>query len=226
MMKNKALSLPTLILTLCHSAVASLSLSFAAFVSLPSLALAQTTTTTTLYVYSRMALKDLDEVNKLVTDKISESKATTGDKITPLREAMQAVYARPNDDFLIDKVISPLRTELNEHEAYESTIKALIEEALGALKKPDKVKTAAQVTYSIMLENFLAEMKPNSKEKFERDLITMVRDARVSLSKKAKTERQLGMMREGRSPSEIASAILKGEEQAKGSEKKKQKDEF
>lgn len=169
-------------------------------------------TTTTLYNYSRLALKDLDEMNKLVQEKIRESRAAKGDKILPLREAMQAIYARPNEDFMIDKVMSPLRNELDEHGAFESTIQSLVEESIEALKKPDKVKAAAQVTYAVMLENFLAEMKPRVGEEFEKKMITKVRDADISLTRKAENERKLGMMKPTKSPSDFAASILKATE--------------
>lgn len=167
---------------------------------------------TTLYSYSRLALKDLDEMNKLVQEKIRESRASKGDRIGPLREAMQAIFARPNDDFMIDKVMSPLRNELDEHGAYESTLRSLVEESIAALKKPEKVKAAAQVTYAIMLENFLSDLKPRVNEKFEKSVITQIRDADIELTRKAESERKLGMMKPTKSPSEIAAQILQATE--------------
>lgn len=172
-------------------------------------------TTTNLYNYSRLALKDLDEMNQLVQEKITESRAAQGDKVTILRDAMQAIFARPNDDFMIDKIMSPLRNELDEHGAWESTIKSLVEESIQALNKPDKVKPAAQVTYAVMLENFLGEMKPRIHEKFENSMITLIQDADISLTKKAQNERKLGMMRPTKSPSEIAKEMLKAARKTK-----------
>ncbi|MBX3018646.1 MAG: hypothetical protein KF767_12205 [Bdellovibrionaceae bacterium] len=171
--------------------------------------------TTTLYSYSRLALKDLDEMNKLVQDKVRESRASKGDKVAPLREAMQAVFARPNEDFMIDKVMSPLRNELDEHGAYEDTVRSLVEESIAALQKPDKVKATAQVTYAVMLENFLSDMKPRVTESFEKEMVTKIRDADISLTRKAENERKLGMMKPTKSPSEMASAIIKGAEKKK-----------
>lgn len=166
------------------------------------------TVKTTLYSYSRLALKDLDDMNKLVQDKIRESKASKSDKIGPLREALQAVFSRPNDDFLIDKVMSPLRNEFDEQGAFESTLTSLVDEAIAALKAPDNVKPVAQVTYALMLENVLADIKPRIKEDFEKKLAEKIRDAGISLSKKAENERKLGMMRPSKSPSELAKQML------------------
>lgn len=172
-----------------------------------------------LYVYSRMALKDLDEMNNLVQSKIRESRSSKGDKIRPLREAMQAVYSRPNSDFMIDKVVSPLRNELDEHDARDAAVKSLVQEAVQGLQKPEKMKPAAQVTYAVMLENFIAEMKPSVDEKFANAQLVFIRDANIKITEKANRERRLGIMRPGRSPSELAGEILKDHDQKRAKEK-------
>ncbi|MFM6928865.1 MAG: hypothetical protein ACKOX6_10410, partial [Bdellovibrio sp.] len=87
-----------------------------------------------LFNYSQLATKDLDEMNQLVTDKIKESKKAYSGKNVPLKEALQAVYSRPNDDDMIDKIAAPLRTNLDEIEAWEKTVSQLTDEAVNALK--------------------------------------------------------------------------------------------
>ncbi len=162
-----------------------------------------------LYPYSRLATKDLDQMNKIVRDKIHESQKSSGNRIVPLKEAIQAVYSRPNEDFMIEKVMSQLKTELEEHDAYESTFHALVKEASGALKNPKAFKPEVQVTYWIFLENVVAEMKPRARDKFEASILTSIRDAKIVLTKEAKSERRLRMMRESECPSDTAEAILK-----------------
>jgi hypothetical protein len=44
-----------------------------------------------LFNYSQLATKDLDEMNQLVNDKISESKKAYSGKNVPLKEALQAI---------------------------------------------------------------------------------------------------------------------------------------
>ena len=176
---------------------------------------------TQLYSYSRLALKDLDEMNKIVQSKVRESRASKGDKVFPLREALQAVYSRPNDDFMIDKISSPLRNELDEHMAYESTIRSLVEEACDRLRNADKIKPVAQVTYLVLLENIMAEFKPRIEEKFERALFATIRDAQIQISKKAAAEQKLGMMRPSKSPSLVADELLKALEQKEKEKAKK-----
>jgi hypothetical protein len=132
------------------------------------------------YLYTQVALKDMDDMNKIVFLKIKEAKK---DKVSvatePLKEALQAVFSRSNEDFLIEKILSPLKNELDDAAAWESTVNSLIDDAIAALQNPDKHKPNFQVTYAILLENFLQEFKPKvtgkEKSKFELDVVTRIR---------------------------------------------------
>lgn len=163
-----------------------------------------------LFNYSQLALKDLDQMNQLVLDKVKESKKSASGKVVPLKEALQAVYSRPNDDDMIEKVIAPLRSNLDEQEAWEKTLSQLTDEAINALKNPKAFKPVVQVTYVIFLENLLAEIKPYLKNGagFERKLIERVRDADIKVTKEAANERRLRTMKSSVSPSEIAAKVL------------------
>ncbi len=162
-----------------------------------------------LFNYSQLALKDLDQMNQLVSDKVKESKKSSSGKAVPLKEALQAVYARPNDDEMIEKVVSPLRSNLDELESWEKTISQLTDEAINALKNPRAFKPVVQVTYVIFLENLLAEIKPHAKnDGFERKIAERIRDAKIEVTKDAISERKLRMMKDTTSPSEIAGSIL------------------
>lgn len=162
-----------------------------------------------LFNYSQLATKDLDQINKLVNDKVRESKKSSSGKVIPLREALQAVYSRPNEDDMIDKVVAPLRTSLDDLDAWEKTISQLTDEAIGALKHPKTFKPVVQVTYAIFLENLLAEIRPLVKDNgFEKKIAERIRDAKLEISKEAQDERSLRMMKSLTSPSEIANQIL------------------
>ncbi|MCE3009064.1 MAG: hypothetical protein LW875_00445 [Proteobacteria bacterium] len=161
-----------------------------------------------LYKYPQLALKDLDQMNKIVRSKIAESKKSGGDKVIPLKEAFQAVFSRPNDDLMIEKIVSPLKTELEEHDAYEDTVRALVKEAISALKNPKAFQPVVQVTYVVFLENIISEFRPKAGEEFEKSIIAQIRDAKIQLTKGARDERTLRMMKQNPSPSDIAAAIL------------------
>jgi hypothetical protein len=161
-----------------------------------------------LYNYSQLAIKDLDQMSKIVRDKVSESNKTRGDKAIPLKEGVQAVFSRPNSDDMIEKIIGPLRTSLDELDSWETSVRQLVKEALGALKNPKAFKPVVQVTYAVFLENIISEMKPRARSEFENSILKQIQDANLNLTAEAKHERVLRMMRETLSPSEIAATVL------------------
>lgn len=181
---------------------------------------AQTSFAGLLYQYSELSLKDLDQMSKIVQNKINESRAASGDQVIPLKEALQAVYSRSNEDFMIEKIISPLKNELDEQEAWESSLQELTKEAIGALKNPKAFKPITQVTYIVFLENVLSELKPKVNEKFENSIIDTIAKAKISVTKAAADERQLRVMKATTSPSEIAQDILKQAKEATEKNKK------
>lgn len=162
-----------------------------------------------LFNYSQLALKDLDQMNKLVRSKIQESKKSGGNKNIPLKEALQAVFSRSNEDFMIEKLVPQLKIELEEHDGWETSIQALVKEAIGALKNPRAFKPVVQVTYQVFLENMISELKPRLSEKFENRIITQIRDANIDITKEAANERRLRVMKESTSPSKLAENVLK-----------------
>ena len=163
-----------------------------------------------LLTYHKLALKDLDQMNELVASKIKESKKSYAGKTVPLKEALQAVLGRPDEDNMVEKVLTPLKTELESHEEWEKSLKELTTEAINALKNSKNFKAEVQVTYQVFLENLLAQMKPDlGKAGFEPKLVEKIRDAKIELSKDAQSERKLRMMKSTVSPSEIADILLK-----------------
>lgn len=176
-----------------------------------------------LYPYNRLATKDLDQMNQLIKDKIKESKSAGGNKTIPLKEALQAVFSRPNDDGMIEKLLPAIKNELEEHSAYEKTFQLLVKEATGALKNPKAFKSEALLTYIIFLENTLAELKPKVSEPFENSVYTQIRDAQITYSKDLMNARKTHMLKELPTPSEIAEQILKEQaEKAKAEQKSDQ----
>lgn len=177
-----------------------------------------------LFHYGALSTKDLDQMAKLVQTKIQESKTAGGDSSIPLKEALQAVYSRPNDDFVIEKVQQPLRTALDEDEKYEEVMGELITEAIGAIKNPRAFKPVVQVTYVVFLENVISEFQPRLNQPFELKSVERIRDAKIEVSKEAKGERLVRVMKENKSPSEIAKTVLERfkkeqEERAKAEKK-------
>lgn len=164
------------------------------------------------FTYNQLALKDLDQMNDLVRLKIAAAKE--GDN-APLKDGLQTVLSRPDEDFMIDKVIGPLRQELEEQDLWEQTVIALTDEAISALKNPKKHKAVVQATYAVFLTNTISQLKPRAKEKgFERKLLEKIRDAKIELSQDMRDERRLRMMKESASPSTLAEQILEKSEKS------------
>ncbi|QLY24798.1 hypothetical protein [Bdellovibrio sp. KM01] len=160
--------------------------------------------------YATLATKDLDQMNELVNEKIQESEQLHDEKYVPLKEALQAVFSRPDGtDDMIDKVVGPLRTKLDELDQWENALTILVDEAVDALKHPKGVKPVIQNTYAVFLENFVAESKPYAKSNgFERKLLEKIRDAKIEMTREAKNERSLRGMKVGDSPSDLAKRVL------------------
>jgi hypothetical protein len=162
-----------------------------------------------LFNYSQLILKDLDQMNRLVQQKIVESQTmTSGDPLQPLREGLQAVYSRPNEDLMIEKVISPLKNALDEQEAYEQTIRDLVSEGISQLRNPKQLSGVVQVTYLVFLENILSEFNPLKDRAFEKSIIEQIRDANIVVSDSARSERTLRTMKQNPSPSELAERLI------------------
>lgn len=183
-----------------------------------------------MFTYNQLILKDLDQMNEMAQKKIKEFKKDGSVEI--LKEAVQAVYSRPNDDAMVEKVITPLRNELDENDQWESAMDQLVTEAIGALKNPKAFKPVVQNTYAIFLENVISDFKPFAeKEGHERKIIKQIRDAKIELSKEAINERKLRTMSVHKSPSDLAESVMndvaKAEADAKKADeeaKKKEKD--
>lgn len=162
-----------------------------------------------LYTYNQLTLKDLDQMNALVKGKLKESKATYSGKTVPLKEGLQAIFSRPNSDDMIEKVLPPLRTALDQEEAREKTYTELVTEAINALTNTKNFKKEVQVTYSIFLENVISEFKPNlRKDGFEFKIVKKIADADIELTSDAQKDRKLRLMQESASPSAIAAKVL------------------
>lgn len=161
-----------------------------------------------LYEYSQLATKDLDKMNKIIQEKIKESRKEKDDKTIPLKEALQAVFSRPNEDFMIEKVVGQLKNALEEHNAWEKTIRALVKEAIGALKNPKAFKGTTQVTYIVFLENIVGEFRPKMDQDFEKSVLEEIKKAEIEVTNEAKSARQMHMMRSAESPSRLAEIAL------------------
>ncbi len=164
-----------------------------------------------LMTYHQLTMKDLDQMNEFVNSKLKEARKSSTGKIIPLREGLQAVFSRPNDDGMIAKIYSPLRNELERQNTLEKVYKDLIDEAIHVLTHPQNFKPDVQTTYAIFLENLISEFKPMLKDEasFEKKMIEKIANASIELSNESLKERKRRLMKEGKSPSVLANLVLK-----------------
>lgn len=169
-----------------------------------------------LFTYHQLALKDLDAMTKLVQGKVKESKKDADGKVVPLKEGYQAVMSRPDDDGLIEKVIGPLRNELDDMDEKNRVEESLVVEAVNALTNAKNFKPDVQVTYWIFLENSISDFKQtlsgesDPKAAFEYKMLQKIAKAHIDISSKAKEERTLRMMKSTISPSDVAAKVIEG----------------
>jgi hypothetical protein len=160
--------------------------------------------------YKSLATLDLDQMNDLVQVKLNEY--AKQNNLQALRQAAMIILARPDDDGMVEKVLSNVRNPLEEEGQWQETIEALVRQAVEIMKN-NEAKQTDQVTSGIILENIIAEFKPlyhkqYKKGGFETDIINFVANSNVEYSKSASKERSLYLMRNNLNPSQIAQKIV------------------
>lgn len=166
--------------------------------------------------YHQLALKDLDQMAALVKNKIKDAhQSPDSTDMAPLKEAVRDVYSRPDDDAMIEKVIGPLRSEIDDLDGWDTVMTELVDESLATLKNPKGVKADEQVTHIIFLQNVIATLKPKKEGGVAKKLLEQIRDAKIENSKEIRDERKLRMMKDAASPSDVAAQVLKGSDNKK-----------
>ncbi len=161
-----------------------------------------------IYPYYKLAMMDLEQVNTLLQNKITESRNTSGDKWVPLKEAYQAVFSRPNADNLIVKIISPLDQELKLFAKKNEIVEELISEATQAIKQHKNFKPEAQVSYHIFLDNWMSESKPYANNPDILKLFKKISEQDLPPSKEALIEARNRIGYPLSDPSKTAQKIL------------------
>lgn len=157
-----------------------------------------------LFNYTELMSKDEAAMIKLVEDKLNESKKSYAGKSVPLKEALQAIYSRPNSDQVIAKVIGPVASALQNEKSYEKSVKELVTEALNALKNTRAFSAKVQVTYVIFLTNLINDYKTQFEtNSFYKDTVKRIADAKIKLTAAAESEISKTLKINPQSPSDI-----------------------
>ncbi len=178
------------------------------------------------YTYARLKIMDLDEMSALIQNRAREFKKTDDPRY--LQEGLLICLSRPDEDSGVEKVISTVRTPLEDNSLWESSVESLINESAAAIKDPNR-SSADQVTYSIVLENLISELRPEFLKQykspgFESRMIQRIASEDIELSAPAKAERKLNLMKGNFSASQVAQKLIdKREDVLKGENKKPKK---
>ncbi len=156
------------------------------------------------FSYRNLALLDLDQMSDMLQAKInSESNQ---------RESAFIALARPNEDSVLEKVISIARDPLEENSDWQNTIETLVRQSADDIKNQNQ-SAVKQVTAGVILENIISEFKPAFIKQlksggFESDVIYFIAESNLKYSKAANKERSLNLMRSDLNPSELAQKLI------------------
>ncbi len=165
--------------------------------------------------YRKLKLLDLDQMTEMLQQKVNAFKKTNS--LEPLQEGLEICLSRPDEDGLVEKTISLIKNPLDDNDAWQSAVDSLVEKSIRIMKSSDS-HSSDQLTASFILENLIAEMKPEFVKQyrttgFETRVIERIAKAEIEFSKTAVQERNLSLMRGTAGPSRVAQQLLnqKGE---------------
>ncbi len=171
----------------------------------------------------QLQMKNAEQMNALVVAKIKKAQAiqkqqevdddrgivAEPEAIEQLKDATRIVFARPDQDGSREHTFARLRRELSDLNSLNTVLQDLTNEALAALRPDAQHSPREQGTYIVLLNNLMAEIRPdaNSNPAF-RQIIEQIRDAKIEVPEKVRTQQMLRSMAAPVSPSEIAAKIF------------------
>jgi hypothetical protein len=178
--------------------------------------------------YKSLTILDLDQMTDLLYEKVNDYKRN--DRVMALREGTMLAFARPNEEVILDKIISIVRSPLEDLGEWDATIEQMVGQSIQTIKSESSTG-AEQVMASVILENVLSEFKPLFTKQyqsggFETSVVERIAASNLRFSKQAEQEKKLNQMKSGLTPSELATKLIeiknkKIEEQREAEKKKK-----
>lgn len=174
------------------------------------------------YDSNQLMMKSADDISFIVRKKIkraqdiqnrqvkAEDEFATPEEaaIRQLKDATRIVLARPDQDGTRAAAFTNLRRELQDVASLESVLSDLAAEGIFALRTPT-VTIRRQSTYLVILENLIAELRPESSTNVAfRNIIQKIADANLKVSDALRSQVLLNSMAKPVSPSETAKTIL------------------
>ncbi len=176
---------------------------------------------------AKLLMTNADQISEFVREKIrkaQEIQASQEDSdellaepeaVKHLKEALRIVLARPDQDGTRANAFGRIRRELVDLNVLNEVLAELAKEAISAIRNSSN-PPARISTYVVLLENLMAELKPevNSNAAFKK-IIVEIRDADLVIPEKVKTQEMVRSMSRPSSPSETAAKIVPKEDKKK-----------
>lgn len=174
------------------------------------------------YDSNQLMMKSADDISFIVRKKIKRAQdiqnrqvKTDDESVSPeeaavrqLKDATRIVMARPDQDGTRAAAFLNLRRELQDVASLDQVLSDLAAEGIFALRTPT-VTIRRQSTYLVILENLIAELRPESSTNAEfKKIIQKIADANLKVSDGLRSQVLLNSMAKPVSPSETAKAIL------------------
>lgn len=174
------------------------------------------------YDSQQLMMKNADQISEMVRKKIKASQEIQAKQednddspfvaepaaIVQLKDALRIVLARPDQDGTRANAFARLRRELTDLNSLDATLDELAREAISSLQNP-KVSAKHAGTYIMVLENLMAEIKPEMKNSpAMKKIIEQIRDANIKVSDETKSQVFLRSMSPVASPSDTALKII------------------
>ena len=188
------------------------------------------------YDASSLLLKNSDQVTQMLAVKIKQAQKLQAkqedsedgeiqaepEAVENLKDALRIALSRPDQDGARANLYSRVRRELNDLNCLDQVLTELMEEALKELRKQDGPRRTA--TYVVILENMMAELKPELNENTTyQKIVEHIRDSKITISDKAKVQNLLRSMSVPISPSATATKLLQTLKPAPGTVAPKKK---
>ena len=154
-------------------------------------------------------IKKAQEIQKKQEVNDDEGLAAEPAAVDQLKDATRIVFARPDQDGSREHTFVRLRRELTDLNALDSVLRDLSAESINALRDGSPNSAREQATYIVVLENLMAEIKPEvSTNPAFKKIVEGIRDADIEIPDKVRSQQLLRSMNKPVSPSETAAKIV------------------
>ncbi len=172
--------------------------------------------------YKTLKTLDLDQMSDLLYGKVNDYKIN--EQTQYLKEGVLIAFSRPNEDVILDKVLSIVKNPLDDLVEWQDAVFQITQQSIETIQQ-DSETASVQVTAAVVLENILSEFKPDFMKQyetggFETDIIVKIANANLKLGQNLLKEKKLNLMRTNASPSALAQKLIENKNKQLKAEKK------